>query len=468
MICHKSIPVLPFLKGWLSATVLVCGWAGALWAQDNTTPVPLPLPKGGLQISSISGYAVYYSNGLPTTGSFQPGVASAPADAGMGGSVVFDWTKFTERTTFSLSYTPSYTGRVKYTSLDALNHALSMNFARKLSHRWNFGFSAAGNLSTLDEFLFAPTALSNVASVPSTFNDLASALTSSKFTNNPQLGIALTGAPLVQSPFETLLYGERMFTSSAQASLSFSYSPRLSVTFSGGGGRTQHLSDDQNSSGINTYLIPDTTTGRAGVALSYSYSPVWQFGATVNTDRISSSFVDAYITTSLANVSRTLGRRWILQLHGGVGFTNPVRQTHFPISTAPLPAAGGSLAFKTSSHTFLGSFDRTASDLYGLGAANTSTGNAVWRWRHPGYAWWLESSIGWQQLQGNTVINTSGWHASAGFGRAINTQLTFLAEYAYLNYSGGLQTAGYKLSQSAVRVSLMWTPRPVVPRVVPR
>ncbi len=143
--------------------------------------------------------------------------------------------KFTDKSTFALSYTPSYTADTRYSSLDALNHSFSLNVSRKLTGRWRFGFALAGSLSTLAQFAFSPTALGTVASTPATFSDLAAGLLSSQFANNPQLGVALTNSPLLESPLGNLIYGERMLTASARTFLSYSFSPRLSITFSGDG-----------------------------------------------------------------------------------------------------------------------------------------------------------------------------------------------------------------------------------------
>jgi hypothetical protein len=440
------------------ATVLVLGWwsaSGGLLAQDSATPASQPL--GGLQIRTVSAYVGYYSKTLPG-GGVQPGAAALPSDVSGGGSAVLEWTKNNGRSTFDFTYTPSYTGRIRYSELNAFNHALSFNVNRKLAPRWNFSFSVAGNLSSVEQSLFAPTALSNVASVPSTFDDLAAGILSSKFTNNPQLANALTSAPLVESPLRNLLYGQRMFTSSAIASVSYSYSPRLSVIFSGGGARSQRVSDGQAVTPTNTSLLANTTSGNASVAISYSLSPLTQLGGTVTTNRASSAIEDVYTTTSLVSLGRTFGRRWFTQIHGGVGVSKPIRQTAFALSTKPHPAGGGSLGFKTFSHTLLGSYDRTVSDSYGLGASTTSSATAAWQLRRPGSTWSLDSSVGWQQLGGNALTSTSGWHASAGFGRAIGTHVSLLTQYTYLYYSGQLQKSAYSLSQSAVRISLVWNP----------
>ena len=136
-------------------------------------------PKKGLQLLNASGYVVYYSRTLPGGGGFQPGGAgNLASDLGGGGSLQFGWSEAGERSSFSITYTPSFTGRLRYSSLNALNHAFSMNATRKVSHRWQFGLSAAGDYSTLDQFLFAPTAFGSAASVPVKFDDFAAGLLS--------------------------------------------------------------------------------------------------------------------------------------------------------------------------------------------------------------------------------------------------------------------------------------------------
>jgi hypothetical protein len=455
------------------ATAVVLLWVsamGALRAQESNAPALQP--KDGFHIGSVSGYEVYYSSFLPNSGTgVQRSSTNVPADIGGGGSIMVDWTKFTARSSFSLNYTPSYTGYVRNSSLNALNHALSLSTSRKIASRWTVGFAAAGALNSLEQSLFSPTTLSNVASVPATFDDLAAGILSAKFTNNPQLGTVLTSSPLVESPVSNLLYGQRMLTASSHVSLSYSYSPRFSVTFSGGGSRSQQFSEGQTTGVSNTALINNTTSGDASVSISYSLSPVTQLGSTVTSSRTISSLQDVYTTTSMATLGKTLGRRWLIQIQGGVGFTNPLRQTTFPISTTPRPVVGGSLAYKTFAHTFLGSFDRAVSDSYGLGASTSTSANATWHWRRPGTAWWLDSSFGWQWLQGNALADTSGWHTTVGFNRAIGAHIVFLTQYAHLAYSGnlqaathpgGLQASPYHQSQDALRVSVVWTPQAAV------
>jgi len=433
--------------------------------------LPTAMPLSGLQLRSMSAYAVYYSNGVPVNAGFQSAAANATADVGLGGSAVIAWTKFTDRSSFALTYTPSYTARVRYSSLDAFNNNLALTVSRKLAPRWNLGFSITGDLSSIDQSLFNATSLGNVTSVPSSFEDLAAGLLASKFSSNPLLGSVLNTAPLVESPVRNLLYGERMLTTAGRVSLSYSYSPRLSITFTGGASRAQHVSDEQPVTAQNNFLVLDSTSGQAGMSISYSLSPLTQIGGSVTTVRVASSIADVDTTTSSVSIGRTVARRWILMAHGGVGVAKSIRQTTYQFSSTPKPAVGGSIGFKTFANTLLASFDRSVSDSYGLGASTSSSAGFSWRWSRPGRSWWLTSNFGWQRLEtGNSgsaasfLQNTSGWQVTSGLGRNLNRHLTLLLEYAYLNYSGGFQKTAYSLSQNAVRVSLAWTPHPDIPR----
>lgn len=433
------------------------------------TAAPPSLPKGGIQVSSVSAYTAYYSSRLPNAdgASFEIGTTRPPSDLGLGGSIVIDWTKFTERTSFSLNYTPSYNGSWRYSNLNAFNHQFSLNVSRKLAPRWALRFSAGVNLFNEEESLFSPTTLSNITSAPSTFTDFAGALLSSQYANNPQLGIILTNPSVESSPLSSLLYGERVLITSASASLSYSVSPRFSITFSGNGGYSQNISQPSAPNASNQYLLPDTKTGGGRAEFSYSLSPVTQIGGSVSTNVAYSSLYDSRTTTAQATLGRSLNRRWIVQLHGGVGVSS-FSSGSGPFSAYPVeprPVFGGSLGYKTLSHTFLGLYDAMASDTYGAGASSSSTAGFGWRWRRPRNNWWINAGVNWQQFSGNAVENTSGWRATAGLSRAVGSNAVLQAQYTYLDYSGGLAGSPvFHQSQSAVRVTMTWIPQPVLTR----
>lgn len=446
---RKYVRIVPCL-------VLLAGVMGVpLQAQD--TAVPASVPRASFEIRTASAFLVY-SNVPPNGAVIQPST-TYPATTSYGGSAQVEWERLSERSSFSLSYTPSYIGWTRYSSLSAFNHTASLNFSRKIAPRWTLAFSLAGDYSSQTQSIFAPTTLGDIASVPSNFNDLTSALLASKFTNT-QLGQILTSAPLVDSPVRNLLYGQRMFTTAVQTSLSYSYSPRLTITVNGSANRSQNVDDSQSVTPNS--LLANTTSGSAGFTASYSWSPRTQVSGTIATSRTSSQLSDQQSTTSVVTVGRTLGTHWFAQIHGGVGVINSLRPVPntVPPSATPRPVAGGSLGFKTLSHTLLGSYDRTVSDSYGLGATSTSSASATWRWSRRASGWALESGVSWQQLRGNPLTDTSGWRSTVSFDRALGEHLGVRTEYAYLNYSATLQRRGAGLSQSAVRGSILWFPHP--------
>src|SRR5262249_36267753 len=146
-----------------------------------------------------------------------------PSDEVAGVTTVIGWNRVRERTTFTFTYTPSYVGHQRYSSLNALNHQLAFSVSRKLTPRLTLTLSTSGDYSSIDQFLFEPTTLSSVASVRTTFDDLASGLLTSRSTN-PQLTSILGSATLPDPTLRAAVYGSRMFTTAARGSLSYSYS----------------------------------------------------------------------------------------------------------------------------------------------------------------------------------------------------------------------------------------------------
>ena len=436
---------------------LIVASSSILMAQEVQTPPPTA--RNGFQILNLSGYGVYYSSSLPSSG-YQLGAGQLLSDFGGGGSARLGWMSFGERSSFSVIYTPSFTGRVRYSEWNALNHAASLTAITHPAPRWTVGFSMNGDYSSLDQFLFSPTAYSAAVAAPGQFSDLASALLAGRFST-PQLASIFTSAPTAQSPLRNLLYGQRMFTVGGQMSASYSHSPRLSFTFTGNGTRNQHVQDERLITAGNGYVLANTTAASGSASFNYSVSPLTQLGGTVTATRTLSSLYDSYTSTSILTVGRMFAGRWLLQAHGGIGFSKPLRfYTPGPLTTKTYPVGGGSIGFRTVAHTFLASLDRTVSDSYGTGASTSANANGTWRWSRPGNSWWVEAGGGWEQLQGNAVYNTSGWRTSVSVGRAVGAHTSLLTQYVYLNYSGRTSSLPYDVGQSAVRVSVVWTPHP--------
>ena len=86
---------------------------------------PPPSPRGELRIENVSAFGAYYSTGLPNR--IGQGSADLPADVGYGGGAQFSWLKLTEKSQFSVTYAPVYSGRIRYTEFNALNHMFSFS-----------------------------------------------------------------------------------------------------------------------------------------------------------------------------------------------------------------------------------------------------------------------------------------------------------------------------------------------------
>ncbi len=441
----------------LATSLIAVLSSSVLLGQEAQTPPPTS--GQGFQLLNLSGYGVYYSSSLPATG-YQLGAGQLLSDVGAGGSARLGWMSFGDRSSFSLVYTPSFTGRFRYSEWNALNHAVALKAITHPAPRWTLAFAANGDYSSLDQFLFAPTGYSAAVAAPGQFSDLASALLAGRFSS-PQLASVFTGAPTAQSPLRSLLYGQRMFTVGGQLSASYAHSPRLSFTFTADGTRNQHVQGNRLISAGNDYLLADTTSASGSATFNYSVSPVTQLGGMVTATRIDSSFYEGYTDKSVLTVGRTVAGRWLLQARGGVGVSKPLRfYTPGKLSTAAAPVAGASIGFRAFAHTFLASFDRTVSDSYGIGASTSVNANGTWRWSRPGNSWWMEAGGGWEQLQGSGVYNTSAWRTSVGLGRAVGSHTALLTQYVYLNYYGQINGLSVNAGQSAVRVSVIWTPHP--------
>lgn len=448
---HNGVKRRALCTGWTAVLSLVAA-AGALQAQEGANAARTPQ---GFAIYNISGYTVYYSASLPE-GSFPVANTNLPSDVGIGGSAQLGWTRIGEESRIVISYTPSYTGRLRLSAWNAFNHQLNFNAERKVG-RWKIGAATSADLSNLSEFMFSPTVYSTVAAAPVSFDDLASAMLAGKYTN-AQLASILTGAPLVESPARNLFYGQRMFTTALRATVSYAPTPRVLVTLNANASRYQHLSDTAADLGQSAYLIPKTTSVGAGLSVSYAQSPRTQWGVSVDSARVVSSVQDAYASSTNVSLGRTMGRSWFTQLSGGVGVITPLRNTYI-VDTHPQPVFNASLGVHLRSHTLIGSFGHAVSDSYGLGANSTNSASGTWRWHQPGRGWWIDNTLSWQHLSGNAFANVSGWRIESGYGRAVGDHSALLAQYVYLHYSQ-LDTSLATLTQNAVRVSLVWSPQP--------
>ena len=439
---------------WAVLVPAPAAWAQSGWGQAVISPLDSALSSHGFHLYSAGIQASYYSNGTDMNTS-QAGTLQD--DAAAGASLSAGWSQNRDRWGASVVYTGSYLGRVRYSSWDAFNQSLSFTAAHKMGMRWSASVGGSAAVTNLAQFFFEPNADARITAIPTTFEDLSAALLTGQ-TTNADLAAFLTGAPLLQSPAAVLLYGTRFFNTSVQGTLTYAHSSRTSVSFTASGSRFQHLSD--NGPAPATYLLPKTMSAGGSVQLSHALTPRTKMTASGTVTRIYSGLQDAYTSSGSVGLGRTMSQRWFVQGQVGIAKVQSLRAT-YRLNQGPQYVAGGTIGFKSHSHTMTASYNRSITDVYGLGASSMQTGSGSWQWARPGRSWWLFAQ-GDRQLLVGSAFSSGGlntWRVSGGWGRRISRSLVLQTQYAYMQYSGTFAGTSYDRSGSAIQVSLSWAPQ---------
>lgn len=403
----------------------------------------------GMRLYEAAMFAGYTSSGLP----FSAAVAPVGRDGQYGASATFGWRGGGRKWDRSVVYTGTYLGSVRLSELNSANHALSLGAAWKPGPRSTLAFSASATDSTLDNFMMTPSVLRTVTAIPASFDDLAAAMLGRQYSNT-ELASLLTGAPIVESPARSVLFGDRMLNMAAGITLTHSASRRLSFQYSLSAGRGLHLKNHGRRDVEQIYLLPRTTSAGAGVSINYSVTPRTFFGVSLSSNRTFSRYDDAYLSSGSLSLGRILSRRWVAQAQAGGGYITPVRGTNFaPRRMQPL--FGGSLGFKDLRHTVVVAHSRSLGDAYGLGAGGTYSTAAAWTWS-PNREWSFSASVGQVQMQFQRGLDISGWIVSAGASRALSRGTSVSWQYAYLQNYAGWTITPYSLDRHTVSLILSW------------
>lgn len=446
----------------LAMWALLAAVAPVAWAQPGAGAFfnPFSSTRNGVHLYGVTLSSGYFSGGTPF------GIDAPSSSPAAGSRVVasasanFGWNRAGERSRVSASYTPSYVARPEHTEYNSLNHSLSFAWSRKVGRKWGLNVSASGLVSDLQQTYFSPTLFGAVASLPATFDELAAGMLAGKFTN-PQLAAALTGATPRVQPEQMFLYGRRVASVGVQTGLTWAPSERTSFHVSLADARVQRLPSAGGSGSKGGSSILHTTSVNAGAGWGYSVTPRTRIGIDVNTSRTLSHINDGYASGASFSIGRTMSQHWFLQGRGGAGVLNNVRQ-EVPIRAATRNVqytAGAGIGYKVRTHTFIGSFDRSLADAYGLGASSTRAASAGWVWKAPGSMWSLSANFGHQQLSGSPIQNTATWRATGGIARALTAHVFMSVQYAYFTLPPRLELATAAMaSESGVNVGVTWSP----------
>jgi hypothetical protein len=375
------------------------------------------------------------------------------------------YTKFSDRTGFSVAYSPSYTEGLSYSGWHTSSQSFNLTWRHQVGTRWTYSVSTSTVLTSSLEAVFAPTRLANIVSTPATFGDLTSAIIGGNPGNN-LLGTILNSAQTVEAPAGLLLYGSSLLSTAVNGSLNYAQSSRLSLHMNVSADREQYLSDGSQAAGTGTGanpLVPHSLAGSVGVGVGYMVTPRTSVSMDVITSRAFSSIYDGYSSAVSVSVSRTMGMHWFTQFQGGTGFIIGVRQTNplltgRALPTGPQYVAGGSVGYKLRTQTLLATAGRSISDTYGLGSSATLSASGAWNWSRPGSSWTVSANFGEQRLVGPGFLPIDSWRVTAGLSRRVGTHAFVSTEYAYLSavHLVGIVTPQH--GQHMLRATLSWVP----------
>ena len=437
--------------------VTLSAFAQGTWLDEIN---PMEEHPDGLHLYGLSIFGGYSST--PFLGGQATGLGYAGEGLGaeeyVGAAASLGWYHRGPNGQFSVSYSASYDRRLHYVDLSGLSQFLSFQGVRRISRRWDY--SMGGAVSDLDyaQFLFTPNLFSQFASTPGTFQDLSEALLEGKYTSS-QLASLLTGAPVLDTPARSLLFGNRVFNASITNSLTYHATGRLSISASAGVNRVQHLPDDSSAQLHQDYLIAQSTGGTAALGATYALSPRTFLEGNMATGRSFTSLEDAYSSRATVGLGHIMGQHWYLNVNGGAGFITRVRST-YALPNGPQAVGAASLGYRANAHTFMASYAHTLADPYGLGAGSTAVAMGAWNWYLPGRSWSLMNSVAQEELQAS-YGRASAVMYSAGLGHSMSHNLSLRIQYSFV-YSDG-HWPGYvgdltSLSRNNARISLSWTP----------
>jgi len=411
----------------------------------------------GFGFYGVSAYAAYTSTAVPFNTVFPLVGEDLGPNYLAGGSASAGWQEIGARTIAHITYTISYDASIRYSSWNSLNHRLFFGVSHGLTPRLTWSFSGSAATMRWDQFLFEPTALSEVSQVPSTFDDLVQAILAGNYSNN-QLASILTGAPVLESPASTFIYGTRFFTSALNTQLSYAQSVRLRIYAGASGSRTETLASDRPQiDGV--VLVPNTTTVNAMTGFSYALTPLSVIGFETTGSRVFSRYENAYTTTGAVTAGRAFGRHWIANGRGGAGTYFPVQQT-FHYKPGPRYVAGGGLTFKANSQTVLLQFNHSITDSTGFGAQTGNSGSGAWEIHRPGQRWAFFSQGTYTSLTGSTLSNVNAWLAGAGIAR-LDRHTTVRLAYMYGRDTGLISNTIESRHLQAVNLVVSWNPHPM-------
>jgi len=128
-----------FQFGVLAAGMMVQSGYGQSLA-DQTSFKNMSL--GGIHLYGVSVFSGYSTSAYPGgPGQFQADAGILGADVDYGASASLGWQHHRDRSNFSMLYSGTYAGMVRYSGSNAFSQGLSLAFSRTLSPKWSLAIA---------------------------------------------------------------------------------------------------------------------------------------------------------------------------------------------------------------------------------------------------------------------------------------------------------------------------------------
>jgi len=446
----------PRLRSVAIALTLVCAPRAAI-AQTNDD-------KGGVTVRQVSVSTGYAAVQLPpiTLGGYLP-IDILNADLITSAAGEIEWRRVTPHTTYGAALFGGYTGRTRYSRLNAPNADLTFGVSHVPGTRWRLGAGVANTITSSDQLAAQPTRPRQLVDGAASFDDLAGTVALAR-SPSPDLAQAALFVPITQSLAGADAYGTTLMASNVRADVIYLNSLRLATHFRGAYTAVQQLST--NNDAASALSFPDSKTARAGVGVTYDRSERTQVTADVDWSQTAGASEDKALLVTLGY--GWMGRKWFTAVTAGAALhpfrTSAAGGTSETTSRTPTLIATAAVGYKFSTQTLLVEYSRAPHDEYGNGGRNTATGFqgsvqsfvGAWVWSVPGSRWTVRSDFTMVQRPGNfSYINA--WFATAGLGRQIGTNVRLSGELLFDRH-GSRGFEGFHLTREGVRLNLVWTP----------
>ena len=379
-------------------------------------------------------------------------------------TAAIDWRHETPRTTSVLDLSGTFTGRARYSSLNAPGGELTFGVSRRLASRWRLNVGLSDGVASTDQLLYQQSQVGSLAAGAGSFDDLAETVALAK-SPNPDLSQAALFVPISQSLTASDLYTNLVMAGTVKADANYARSTRVTINLHASYATARRLSASTAAGQAISY--PDSSAEGAGAAVNYARSERSQLTASVDWSQASGSFSDKALVGAVGY--GWLGRKWFLQGTVGAAFRPFDIAVSGPVTTirnsSPAIVGSGHVGYKFRTQTLIVQYRHATHDEFGHGGRDIATGfegsvqsaAGSWSWVSPRGSWGAQASASMLRGPGNFSY-IYAWLSTFSVGRQLGSSVRLNGEVLFDRH-GSRGFEGFALMREGVRLNVVWAPR---------